>query len=192
METQRITHTGLDITYTPGFLEPAHATALMAALETELTWERPTVKIFGKSHLMPRVIAWHGNSRCQYTYSGHTHTAAAWTPALQVIRERVEAIHGPQDAVLINWYQDGSHSIAAHSDDEGDLAAGACIPAVSLGSTRKFVIKHKTTRERIVFEASNGSLITMAGTTQKVSTHAVPKTAKPVGARISLTFRRMA
>jgi len=189
---ERIQRDGLDIAYTPRFIDATTATELMAALEHELAWERPEITIFGKTHPMPRIVAWHGEERCRYTYSGHTHTAAPWTPALQVIRARVEAVHGPQDAVLVNRYQDGSHSIGAHSDDEGELAPGAPIPAISLGATRRFVIKHRTTGERIDLPTTHGSLITMAGTTQTVATHAIPKTKKLVGPRISLTFRRMA
>ena len=44
---------------------------------------------------------------------------------------------------------------------------------------------------RHVFELSAGDLLLMAGDSQQRYRHALPRTARPVGPRINLTFRRI-
>ena len=45
--------------------------------------------------------------------------------------------------------------------------------------------------QRLALELPPGSLLVMAGETQRHYRHALPRTAKPVGPRINLTFRRV-
>jgi alkylated DNA repair dioxygenase AlkB len=67
------------------------------------------------------------------------------------------------------------------------------IASVSLGATRRFVLKHRSEPERkLALELPHGSLLVMRGDTQRHYRHALPRTAKPVGERINLTFRRIA
>ena len=143
---------------------------------------------------MPRRVAWYArDTQLSYTYSGQTHQALLWDEVgpLQEIRKLVEEKYGPQDAVLANFYKDGSESVSAHRDDEAELAEGSPILSVSFGATRRFVVKHVSTGDRHVFDLECGSLLVMAGETNQVAVHSVPKTSKPVGPRISLTFRQM-
>ena len=66
------------------------------------------------------------------------------------------------------------------------------IASLSLGATRRFVLKHRQqTLRKLVLELPPGSLLVMSGTTQRHYRHALPRTAKPVGERINLTFRRV-
>jgi alkylated DNA repair dioxygenase AlkB len=183
---------GVDVAYTPGFIPPGLTRRLFEAVMREAAWEQPTIRVFGREHLVPRLVAWHADEGITYGYSGQQHPSRPWTPALQEIRELVEKHHGPQHAVLVNLYRDGSHGIAPHADDEDDLEPDAPILMVSLGAERRFVIKHRTTGARHVLGMEDGSLLAMRGSTNAVAVHGVPKTARPVGARISLTFRRMA
>jgi alkylated DNA repair dioxygenase AlkB len=60
---------------------------------------------------------------------------------------------------------------------------------VSLGATRAFRIRHNATKETRAFRLGHGTLLIMAGTTQRFWRHEVPKTAESVGERINLTFR---
>lgn len=76
-----------------------------------------------------------------------------------------------------------------HADDEPEM--GHVIGSLSLGATRKFRIRHNTTRETQTFLAGNGTLIIMAGTMQQFWQHEVPKTKLDVGERINLTFRKI-
>jgi alkylated DNA repair dioxygenase AlkB len=44
---------------------------------------------------------------------------------------------------------------------------------------------------RQALELSAGGLLLMGGETQRLYRHALPRTAKPVGERINLTFRKI-
>ncbi len=76
-----------------------------------------------------------------------------------------------------------------HADDEPEM--GNVIGSLSLGATRKFRIRHNTTREIKTFAVKNGTLIIMAGRMQQFWKHDVPKTKEHVGERINLTFRNV-
>jgi alkylated DNA repair dioxygenase AlkB len=68
---------------------------------------------------------------------------------------------------------------------------GSVIGSLSLGATRAFQIRHNGTKETTSFTVDNGTLIIMAGKMQQFWQHTVPKTTKPVGERINLTFRQI-
>jgi alkylated DNA repair dioxygenase AlkB len=54
------------------------------------------------------------------------------------------------------------------------------------------VLKHrKDPSTKLALELPPGSLLVMRGATQANYRHALPRTARPVGARINLTFRRI-
>ena len=66
------------------------------------------------------------------------------------------------------------------------------IASVSLGAERKFKLRHKKYKEnKLQHEVflQNGSLLLMSGSTQHHWLHEIPRTAKPIGPRINLTFR---
>jgi alkylated DNA repair dioxygenase AlkB len=96
------------------------------------------------------------------------------------------------NSVLANLYRDGRDSMGWHSDDEPELGAQPVIASLSLGSTRRFVLKHRRDPSRkFALELPHGSLLLMRGATQANYRHALPRTARPVGPRINLTFRRI-
>ncbi|EDY37490.1 DNA repair system specific for alkylated DNA [Cyanobium sp. PCC 7001] len=101
-----------------------------------------------------------------------------------------EASGVPFNTALANLYRDGRDSVAWHSDDEPELGAHPVIASLSLGATRRFLMRRKADhRHRRAFQLSHGSLLWMAGSTQEHWQHCLPKTARPVAARINLTFR---
>jgi alkylated DNA repair dioxygenase AlkB len=114
-----------------------------------------------------------------------------WTPELQRIRQRVEELTAHRyNSVLLNLYRDGRDGMGWHADDEPELGREPVIASVSLGATRRFKLRHR--RSRIAASAldlAHGDLLLMAGQTQHEYAHAVPKTARPVGERVNLTFR---
>jgi alkylated DNA repair dioxygenase AlkB len=106
------------------------------------------------------------------------------------LKSRVESAAGAEfNSLLLNLYRDGRDSIGMHADDELELGVNPVIGSVSLGNVRRFVLRHKKRGERLSFDLAHGSLIVMAGTSQHHWVHGVPKTVKPVGKRINLTFR---
>jgi alkylated DNA repair dioxygenase AlkB len=94
--------------------------------------------------------------------------------------------------VLANRYRDGRDAMGWHSDDEPELGPAPVIASVSLGASRRFVLKHRDDpAQKLALELDHGSLLVMAGATQRHYKHALPRTARPVGERINLTFRHI-
>jgi alkylated DNA repair dioxygenase AlkB len=96
------------------------------------------------------------------------------------------------NCVLVNLYRDGCDSVGFHADDEPELGPtrdDVVIASLSLGSLRRFVLKHVRDGRRLCYELGGGSLLCMRGRTQQRWVHALPKTAKPIGPRINLSYR---
>ena len=114
-----------------------------------------------------------------------------WTSPLQKIKSLVESVCETNfTTVLLNYYRDGNDGNGWHADNEKELGINPVIASLSLGAERNFQLKHNldtSQKKNIILE--NGSLLLMKGTTQHFWKHQVPKTAKPVGSRINLTFR---
>ena len=93
-------------------------------------------------------------------------------------------------AVGLNLYRDGRDSVAPHNDHLNEIREGFPIALVSLGATRRMVVREKKGPRRAVqVDLEAGSLFVMDYATQLHYTHGVPKTTEPVGERISLAFR---
>jgi alkylated DNA repair dioxygenase AlkB len=127
-----------------------------------------------------------------YRYSGQTLWPRPWAPRITEIRERVETLLAERfDGVLLNLYRDGRDGMGWHSDDERELGESPTIASVSLGAVRRFRLKHRS-RPDIApceWQLGHGSLIVMRGPTQRHWRHSVPKTRRPVGERVNLSFR---
>ena len=92
--------------------------------------------------------------------------------------------------MLLNLYRDGRDGMGWHADDEPELGREPAIASVSLGATRRFKLRHRRYRVQPArLDLAHGDLLLMAGATQHHYVHAVPKTARPVGERVNLTFR---
>ena len=63
------------------------------------------------------------------------------------------------------------------------------VAIVSFGDPRKLVLRPRGGGESIAIEMGHGDLLVMGGSCQRTWEHAVPKTARPVGPRISVQFR---
>jgi len=164
-----------------------------AALARELPLRADTFTLFGRSVPVPRLIAWHGDPGCRYRYSGQTYEPEPWTPTLARLRDALRARTGiAVNGVLANYYRDGSDSMGWHSDDERELGPtreDIAVASLSLGAARRFVLRHRKSRERREFSLGDGSLLLMRGGTQRHWQHALPKTRAEVGPRLNLTFR---
>lgn len=182
-----------ELRYWPHAFDGAEAQALFDALRRSVDWQQEEIVIFGEPKRVPRLVAWHGGPGAGYTYSGTFHAPRPWTPELAAIRRRVEALSGHSfNSVLLNLYRDGRDGMGWHADDEPELGRNPAIASVSLGATRRFRLRHRRNRaEPVTLALEPGSLLLMGGATQHHWVHAVPKTARPVGERINLTFRRI-
>jgi len=172
----------------PRFLTETYADALLAILRDTIPWHQEG----SRGRLFPRLVAWCADPGVVYTYSGITHESSPWTPELLAIRERIEQVTKARfNSVLLNYYRDGRDSMGYHADDEPELGENPVIASISLGAARRFVLKHNRTGEKHEIVLEHGSLLVMGGTCQHFWKHSIPKTAKPVGPRINLTFRQI-
>jgi alkylated DNA repair dioxygenase AlkB len=176
-----------------GWLAPAAAASLMAALLHEVPWEVHRIRMFGRELASPRLSCWVGDADAAYRYSGSLFQPRPWTPALAAVRERLQReLAQPFNSVLANRYRTGADAMGWHSDDEPELGAQPLIASISLGARRRFLLKHRHyTAPRLSLELEPGSLLLMGGDMQRHWKHALPRTARPVGERINLTFRRV-
>jgi alkylated DNA repair dioxygenase AlkB len=173
-----------------GFLPGPKATALFEKLSTELAWEEETIMIAGRRVLVPRRVCWYGDREARYRYSGVQHDPLPWTPSLAHLRAAIEHRTGSRfNSVLGNCYRSGMDSMGWHADKEKSLGVDPVIASLSLGATRRFVLRHNRTRERVELSLAAGSLLIMGGRLQHCWRHCVPKSPAVAGARINLTFR---
>jgi len=178
----------------PQFLPANEATDMLDALVAGLAWEQHRLRLFGRERLTPRLCAWYGDADARYGYSGQTLEPLPWTAPLADLRQRLQAAVGCAfNSVLANLYRDGADSMGWHSDDEASLGPQPVIASLSLGATRRFVLRHRCRRElqTLSLPLEHGALLVMAADTQHHWHHAVPKTRQPVGPRVNLTFRHV-
>jgi alkylated DNA repair dioxygenase AlkB len=167
---------------------------MLDALVAGLAWEQHRLRLFGRERLTPRLCAWYGDAGARYGYSGQTLEPLPWTTPLADLRQRLQAAVGCAfNSVLANLYRDGADGMGWHSDDEASLGPQPVIASLSLGATRRFVLRHRCRRElqTLSLPLEHGALLVMAADTQRHWHHAVPKTRQPVGPRINLTFRHV-
>ncbi|MGI9949736.1 alpha-ketoglutarate-dependent dioxygenase AlkB family protein [Vibrio hyugaensis] len=178
------------IYYDPNFLSNLEAERYFSNLRSTLPWQQERITMFGRSLLQPRLQAWHGD--VAYTYSGLTMSPHPWTPDLNELKARCEAIAKVQfNSVLANLYRHGQDSMGWHQDNEPELGRNPVIASVNLGETRRFLLRNLHCKTQLEYELNHGALLIMAGELQHHWKHAVPKTAKPKGERINLTFRHI-
>jgi alkylated DNA repair dioxygenase AlkB len=181
------------IIYYPHFFTIAEAHAIYQELLEKTPWQQDPIKVFGKTHLQPRLTALFGNEDKSYSYSNIKMQPHPWNPLLRKINLRLETeIKHTFTSVLLNLYRDGKDSNGWHSDNEKELGKNPIIASLSFGAERSFHLQHQTQKNlkhKIILE--HGSLLMMKGTTQAYWKHQIPKTTKPIGARINLTFRTL-
>ena len=189
---------GAEIYYDEHFLPTEEATQLFNALLSKCAWERHRAS-FG--HTVPRDKAYYGDPGTHYTYSRREYKPLPWIPELLSLRAHVEEatpaaayvnLSLPRtgyNAVLCNLYRDGNDSVGLHADAEPGM--GPVIASVSLGAERLFRLKRKNGSVAFSKRLPHGSLLIMAGGTQKHFKHEVPREPGVTQPRINLTFRRI-
>lgn len=166
---------------------------LLAELQATIPWEVHRIRLFGREVDSPRLSCWIGDKDATYIYSRTRFEPHAWTPALASLRDRVAQACGARfNSVLANLYRSGRDSMGWHSDNEPELGPQPVIASVSLGAVRRFRLKPRAEKSGsgvLGIELGHGSLLRMAGDTQRLYLHDLPKTSEAVGPRLNLTFR---
>ncbi len=173
----------------------------MTRLLSELPLRQETIVVYGKAWPTPRLTSLHGDPGLSYRWSGRTFVPSPWTAALAEVRARLLETTGVDyNAVMANHYRDGRDAMGAHADDEPELGPSAphdvLIASVSLGAPRRFVLKPnpdgpKASLPPLTLELGRGDLLVMGGATQRDFRHHVPRTSRPIGPRLNLTFRML-
>lgn len=186
---RRLHMEGADVTLHESPDLGAHPDHLFEALKRDIPWEQRSLRIQGREVPQPRLISWHGD--VGYSYSGIRMVLNPWTPLLETIRRSVEAVTDTRfNSVLLNAYRNGRDSISMHADDEPELGPRPTIASVSLGCERVFDMRRKDGKGPTVhIPLTHGSLLVMAGDTQRNWKHGIAKTRSQAGERINLTFR---
>ncbi len=93
----------------------------------------------------------------------------------------------PYDSVWMNLYRDENDSTAWHADKP--CRSEECIvPVLSLGETRRFLMRQRLGGRSTTFIVKSGDLIVMGGRCQRDWVHSVPKETSSARARISINF----
>jgi alkylated DNA repair dioxygenase AlkB len=88
------------------------------------------------------------------------------------------------------YYRDGNDSVAWHGDTSGRGATDDTMVAiVSVGAPRALLLRPRGGGAGVRYQPGHGDLVVMGGTCQRSWEHAVPKTRRPIGPRISIQFR---
>ena len=184
---------GAELCYSEQWLPAAQADALLLALRESIDWQTHRIRLFGRNVDSPRLSSWIGDAGSAYTYSGVRFQPHAWPAALVPVRQRlVQELGCEFNSVLANLYRDGGDCMGWHADNEAELGSQPVIASLSLGAARRFVLKNlREPSRKLEIALPHGSLLVMGGATQQNYRHALPRTAKPVGERIILTFRRI-
>jgi alkylated DNA repair dioxygenase AlkB len=117
-------------------------------------------------------------------------------PALGEARKVLDAHYGaelgePFRTVGLCLYRDGTDSVAWHGDRIGrGNKHDTMVAIVSVGAPRAFRLRRRGGGgASLRFDLGHGDLIVMGGSCQRTWEHAIPKTARSVGPRISIQFR---
>jgi alkylated DNA repair dioxygenase AlkB len=149
------------------------------------------------------VIRMHGRPvetpRWQQAYGVDDHDTGRTNAALPVPHEldpfqdwARRAIDDRLHGLLVNWYDgDLGHCIGPHRDSVKERVRGAPIVTISLGEQRVFRLTHPGRRLTCDFRAKAGTVFVMPYGTKLTGKHAVPRSARHGGRRISLTLRAL-
>ncbi|GIJ49107.1 alkylated DNA repair protein [Virgisporangium aliadipatigenens] len=156
---------------------------VLSALLHEVDWRADRRQMYDREVDVPRLLRW---------YAGHETLPH---PLLSDARERLSAHYGPElgepfVTAGMCLYRDGRDSVAWHGDTLGRSATeDTMVAIVSFGSARNLMLRPRGGGESLRFPLGHGDLIVMGGSCQRTWEHAIPKTARQVGPRVSVQFR---
>jgi alkylated DNA repair dioxygenase AlkB len=192
-------------TYQNNFLTLDEVADLYEYFLDNLDWQHDTARIYGKTIITKRKIAWFADSNLNYNYSGTNRVAdGMWNNKVLEIKNKLEKETGfTFNSCLLNLYHNGAEGMGWHSDDQNHLQKYSPVAIISLGAERFFKLRDTPIKlplqgvvrrtvlpiHKVLLE--KGSLLVMLGETQKYWQHEIPKMATIKEPRISLTFRSM-
>lgn len=156
---------------------------LFLRLQSEVPWRAENREMYDRVVDVPRLLCHYG--------SGQALPDPLLGEAREALSDHYEAELGERFVTAgLCYYRDGRDSVAWHGDRIGrGRSADTMVAIISLGAARRLSLRPREGGEQIGFSLGHGDLVVMGGTCQRTWDHAILKTAKPVGPRISVQLR---
>jgi alkylated DNA repair dioxygenase AlkB len=150
---------------------------LMETLMREASWEQRSRWMYTRMVTEPRLTA-------EYPV-----IADAPQPFLHdLARILSDHYQQPYRRLWMNWYRDNNDGTGWHADRPQNELDTTVIPVLSLGASRRFLIRPADGGPSTPIVTHGGDLVVMGGRCQKDYVHMVPKQKQAAGPRLSLNF----
>ena len=165
----------------PGFITAADE--LFDVLAHDVPWHEERMHIYDRTVRVPRLL------------SRYADGDALPHPVLDEARLALNAHYAEElgesfVSAGMCLYRDGSDGVAWHGDRIArESPNDTMVAIVSLGATRPFALRPKSGGPGFRLQVGHGDLLVMGGSCQRTWLHAIPKTTRALGARISIQFR---
>jgi alkylated DNA repair dioxygenase AlkB len=165
----------------PGWV--AGADTLFDRLAAAVPWQAERRQMYDRVVAVPRLLRFYGENE------------PLPDPVLEEAREALSAHYGaelgePFRTAGLCLYRDGADSVAWHGDRIGRGSREDTMVAImSVGAPRSLLLRPRGGGPALRHDLGHGDLLVMGGSCQRTWEHAVPKTARPAGPRISIQFR---
>ena len=176
---------GAWIDFRSGWLDDADS--LFEELRNDIPWRAERRQMYDRVLDVPRLVS--------FVDFGNLVDEPAPHPRLKQIRRRLNDAYagelGEQFTTAgLCLYRDNNDSVAWHGDTVGRSSAeDTMVAIVSLGAARVFALRPRGGGKSLRLQHRHGDLLVMGGSCQRTWEHAIPKTSKPTGPRISIQFR---
>ncbi|CAL9350382.1 alpha-ketoglutarate-dependent dioxygenase AlkB [Streptomyces sp. enrichment culture] len=166
----------------PGWLSGSDA--LFEQLAAEVPWRAERRQMYDHVVDVPRLLAYYGGGD------------ALPHPVLAEARDALSSHYGeelgePFTTAGLCYYRDGRDSVAWHGDRIGRGAREDTMVAIlSVGAPRDLLLRPlRGGRDTVRRPLGHGDLVVMGGSCQRTWEHAIPKSSRATGPRISIQFR---
>jgi alkylated DNA repair dioxygenase AlkB len=164
------------------------ADTLFERLVASVPWQAERRRMYDRTVDVPRLLSFYGE---RHLFPD---------PALEVARHALDEHYAEElresfVTAGLCYYRDGRDSVAWHGDTIGRGSTEDTMVAIlSVGQPRALLLRPRRPTpcepaKSLRLELGHGDLLVMGGSCQRTWEHAVPKTARSVGPRISIQFR---
>ena len=160
----------------PGWMSGSRV--LFERLATAVAWKQRDRRLFEQTFREPRLTAEVPNMR--------NAPDEALTDAAHALSKHYGVVY---DSLWLNFYRHGQDSTGWHRDRFSCRRPECIVPVLTLGATRRFLIKPRAGGTSIAFKPGSGDLIVMGGRSQQDWVHGVPKDPAIAEPRISINFQ---
>jgi alkylated DNA repair dioxygenase AlkB len=156
---------------------------LFESLLSAVPWRAERRPMYDRVVAVPRLLAWYGQDQAL--------PDPALAAMMTALNERYQPELGePLGTAGLCLYRDGADSVAWHGDTSGRRVPRTIVAIVSLGNPRAFLLRPRSgDGATLRYSVGHGDLLVMGGTCQRTWQHAIPKTSRAIGPRISIQFR---